>query len=173
MHRMILAVLAIMLAIVPARAVTLEAVASTPMVNLGDSFTVDINISGLGDFLPPSLAAFDIQVAYETAFFAPTSVAFGSTFASGGPLLQCDSISSPGLCPATFVFPGFDYVRFTDVSFDPLLDVNQPGAFTLATLTFDAIGLGTGYLGRTLRHRLPTHLATRCSSPPFAVPSSK
>lgn len=146
MYRIGFAVLAMTLAILPVRAVMLEAVTSSPVVSLGDPFTIDINISGLGDSLAPSLALFDIQIAYESAFFTPTAVSFGNNFSSAAPLRQCDSISSPLLCPATFVYPGFNFVRFTEVSIDPLLDISQPDAFTLATLTFDATGVGSGLI---------------------------
>jgi hypothetical protein len=103
-------------------------------VPLGTPADVALTISGLGDPGPPSLGAFDVNINFDPTVLAFDSAAFGD---------QLDLFGF-GFNP-TFsgvIAPGV--LNLFEVSLDPpvLLDVLQAGSFTLATLTFDAIGLG-------------------------------
>ncbi len=106
-----------------------------PMVQdvmLGDPFNVDVNIAGLGTFSPPSLGAFDIDFTYDPAILGFNSVVFGN---------QLDQLFGS----IQFTTPGFGTLNLFEVSFDPpfILDALQPDSFTLASLTFDTLTLGS------------------------------
>lgn len=146
MQRVVFAVLTLVLAIAPAQAITVT-VTPSQTVEVGDSFDVDLIISELGDFAAPSLGGFDITMGYLPPSIAPTAVTFGTVFASGGAAFQCDSISDPATCPANPPVGPAAFLRFIDTSLDPLLDSNQPGSFLLATVTFQALSVGTSQIG--------------------------
>jgi hypothetical protein len=102
---------------------------------VGDSVTVDIFISGLGDGFAPSLSAFDLDVVYDPAVLSFSSYALGPYL--GDTLLWEAFDDSWGLIAS-------DRVDIAEVSFllDSELDSLQPGKFTLASLTFDILAAG-------------------------------
>ncbi len=108
----------------------------TNNVTLGSSVDVDLVISGLGDFAPPSLGAFDLDITYDSAIVDLAGVAFGTQL----DLLGFGSIRGVSEVNGTVSL----FEISLDFPFD--LDTLQPGAFTLATLTFDAIAAGTSSL---------------------------
>jgi len=112
-------------------------------VGVGDPASVNLVISGLGDYSEPSLGAFDLDIHFD-----PTILAFDSaTF--GDPVLgdQLD-IWGLGLNPmgASITSPGV--LDIWEVSLDTADDLNnfQAGSFTLATLTFSTLTVGTSPL---------------------------
>lgn len=115
------------------------------VVPLGEPAVVDIIISGLGDFAPPSLSIFDLDVSFDNSILGFGSVTFGD------PMLG-DQLDPLGLGSITADTPGVGTVNLFELSFDdPLtLDTLQAGSFTLATLSFDTLGLGTSPLGLTI-----------------------
>jgi hypothetical protein len=119
----------------PAQAIT---IGFAQEVELGSPVDVPIVVSGLGDAAPPSLSSFDLDVSFDPSILAFDSVAFGD------PLLgdQLDLFGSGSL---TDVLPGAGTVNLFELSFDlpSDLDTLQAGSFTLATLTFDTLALGT------------------------------
>ncbi len=98
----------------PAALITVEPTPQTASV--GDMPTFDINISDLGNFSAPSISAYDFDVAFDSSVLAFNSVT-----------------------------PGPGTVNVFEISFDfpSDLDTLQPGAFTLFSVNFDAIGVGT------------------------------
>lgn len=119
-------------------AVSLSVVPSATEVQVGDSVDVSVRISGLTAGASPSLGAFDL-----TLFFEPTIVSFDS-IVFGDPVLG-DQLDAPGgFSPGSLTIPGSGSVSFIEISGDPSADLNtfQANEFTLATLTFTAIGLG-------------------------------
>lgn len=119
-----------------AAAVTIDFLPSAQTVALGDPASVDVVISGL-DVLGEIVGSYDLDATYDASVLTATDVTFHT--ALGGPL---DS------------FPGFDLatpgvVDFFEVSFlsDADLAAIQGDSFTLATLVFDAIAVGTSPLG--------------------------
>jgi len=118
----------------PAGAVFLE-VSNSPDGHLvGDTFSVDLIFSGLGNLAAPSLVSYDIFVSYESGLFDLDSVAFGPSL--GGP---ADATSSFSVTP--------DLVELTESTLlsDADLDALQPDMFTAATLTFMAVTPGMGF----------------------------
>gem|GEM_PF-885356 len=117
-------------------AVSLDFVPSSQEVQVGQPVSVDIFISGLGEGIPPSVGAFDLDVSFDPAILSPTGVAFG-------PFLGIPFVDA--LVDANFP-PGV--IDLAEVSLLPSadLDLLQPAAFPLATLFFDTLALGTSPL---------------------------
>ena len=104
---------------------------------LGDTVDVDLFISDLANFATPSLGAFDVDISFDPGVLSFSSLVFGNQ-------LDLFGLGS---------FTGFDgstpgLVDLFEISLDSATDLDtlQAGSFTLATLTFDTIGLGTSSL---------------------------
>ncbi len=110
-------------------------------VMLGDPADVNLVISGLGDFMPDSLSTFDLDIIYD-----PTILSFNSA-TYGDPVLG-DQLDLFGFGSWTSTTPGLGSVNLFELSFDlpSDLDTLQVGSFTLASLTFDTLALGTSSL---------------------------
>jgi len=100
-------------------------------VPVGTLADVNLTISGLGDETAPSLGGFDINIGFDPTVLLFDSAIFGD---------QLDLF----LGSWTSVTPGTGTVNLFELSFDTedVLNDFQAGSFTLATLTFDAVGLG-------------------------------
>ncbi|NND66098.1 MAG: hypothetical protein HKN19_00800 [Halioglobus sp.] len=102
----------------------------------GESVAVDIVVSGLGNFVPDSLGAFDITVDYDPAAFAFNSYSLGALLGDLGSFEALD---------ASFGDSG-NSVNVAEVSLlsDAALHALQPGEFVLATLNFGVLDLAVG-----------------------------
>ncbi len=122
----------------PILAISLDFVpASQTVFPPGQSVAVDIVISGLGDGISPSVGAFDLEVSFDPTALSPLNVTFGPFL--GDP--------DTGEAFHTFFFvPGA--VDFAAISFllPTDLDALQSASFTLATLSFNTLTLGTSSL---------------------------
>ncbi len=101
----------------------------------GDTAIVDLNISGLGNFVTPTLGAFDLDVTFDASLLSFTDVTFG-TFLGDPALFEAITLvdfSAGGLLELSLL---------SSIA----LDAIQPDAFTLATLEFTGIGVGTSPL---------------------------
>ena len=49
----------------PASAITLSIDPTPAVIGVGDTYTANINISGLGDGVAPSIGVFDIDLSYN------------------------------------------------------------------------------------------------------------
>ena len=116
------------------QAQTLTITPSNQTVNVGDTVTVDLRISGLGIGAAPSLGVFDIDFGFDPSLLSFTSVLYGS------------GLDVLGFGSSQATTPGVGTVNLFELSFDAADDLNalQLDAFILATLSFDAISLGTG-----------------------------
>jgi hypothetical protein len=111
-------------------------------VPVGSTVDVELFISGLEDYLPESLSTFDLDVSFEPTILAFSSVAFGD------PVLS-DQLDLFGLGSITsFDDTVFGVVNLFELSLDPPTDLDslQAGSFTIATLTFKTLGVGTSSL---------------------------
>lgn len=131
--------------------ITLGFSPATQTVNSGDPVDVQIVISGLGDGTAPSLGAFDLDVSFDPAILSFNRVAFGPYLGDPDPLLfetntsHDDSVTGlVNLFELSFLEADSQTCIFC---IPPYLDDLQPSSFTLATLTFDTIGIGTSQLG--------------------------
>ena len=118
----------------------------TQTIAPGASTSVQVRISGLGPDTPPSLGAFDFNLAFNPAIVTFTGVTFGDPILgdqlnlSGTGAISDFSLTSPGL------------LDFFEISLDPAttLDSRQPANFVLATLQFQALARGTTSLVTSL-----------------------
>jgi len=115
-------------------------------VMVGDWFTVNLVIAGLGHMSAPSLSVFDIDMAYDPTILSTPDVQFGD------PVLG-DQLDLSGFGSITAVTIGAaGSVNLFELSFDfpHDLDALQTGEFVLATLTFEALTEGTSGLTPTV-----------------------
>lgn len=121
---------------------TLQFTPTAQQVSPGSSVDVAITVSGLGNGGPPSLSVFDIDVLFDASILDFSTVAFGD------PILG-DQLDIYGLGSLTSVTDlGGSPVNLFELSLDlPWeLDDTQSDSFTLATLTFEAMAIGTSSL---------------------------
>lgn len=117
-------------------AVMIEALPNESNVFLGNSFQIDLVISGLEQQNPNEVVrGFHIDIGYDAAIVNATSVIFGEFLSLNHPLgtlFQKSDISTAG------------YVTAEEVSLwsESFLDIQQPDSFILASIGFDAIGIG-------------------------------
>ena len=128
-----------------AQAVTLDLTPLDQSVTVGETVSIDVQISGLGNMTTPSLQAFDLNINFD-----PTLLSFsGATF--GDPVLG-DLVGLPDPLNLGPVMGTDDsilgVVAINEVSFALPDDFNiQPDSFILATLDFVATSPGTSNLG--------------------------
>ena len=105
------------------------------LVNVGETFGVDIVISGLGTGIGSEIvSAYDLDVIYDPDFLNATSVAFG--------VYLFPSIKQPpGLA-----IPGVVDIKELSLALNSELEGQQPDTFALATVSFEAIALGASSL---------------------------
>lgn len=111
-------------------------------VPVGDIAQVDLVISGLDLFLPDSLSTFDLDISFDETILALDSVAFGD------PVLgdQLDLFGFGSITAFDDSISGI--VNLFELSLDlpDALNMFQWESFTLATLTFDTLAVGTSSL---------------------------
>lgn len=102
----------------------------------GDSISLDLVVSDLGNFGPDSLGAFGISVGFDASVLSFTSYSLGD-FLGDVALLEAIDASSGDVGGA---------VNLAEVSLLSVIDLDalQPDAFILATLEFDVINLAAG-----------------------------
>jgi hypothetical protein len=120
-----------------AHAIVIQFVPGVQTVSLGDTVDVEVRILDLGGGAPPSLGAFDLDVTFDPSILTPTAVTFGA-FLGDPSLLEA-------VTGFTF-FPGLVDLFETSFLSGVELDALQPDPMLLATLSFDAVGLGTSAL---------------------------
>lgn len=126
-------------------------------VDVGTPVDVDLTISGLGDFSAPSLGGFDLDVTFDNSILGFSSVVFGALLGGPGEAVTIVDTSTAGV------------VNLFEVSllFDFELDALQPAAFTLATLTFDTLAVGTSVLGISIN----SLILIDAGDPPLELPA--
>ena len=124
------------LASVSANAVEIFFDPASQMVDLGDSVSVDVVITDLGDLTAPALTTFDVDVLFDDSLLSVTGVTFGTGLDTG----------SFGSIQSDFGFPGGHNVFEISLEDSADLIASQPSEFVLFTLTFDTLGVGTSPL---------------------------
>ena len=120
---------------------------STNTVNVGDTFDVDVVISDLyaTDGSREIVSAFDLDVLYDSAVLNATGVIFGTSLGlnvSDDPFdFFADALVASDLSPGRVDLAELSYLFNSE-----LLALQPNDSFTLATLSFDAIGLGISSL---------------------------
>jgi hypothetical protein len=102
----------------------------------GDTFSLDLVVSDLGNFGPDSLGTFDISVGFEASVLSFVSYSLGD-FLGDVDLSEAVDASAGDVGGA---------VNVAEVSLLSVVDLDalQPGEFILATLEFDVINLAAG-----------------------------
>jgi hypothetical protein len=120
-----------------AGAVTLSLEPSTSTAKAGDTVSLDLMISGLGDYASDSLGDFDLEIMFDSAVFS-----FGG-YSLAGYLGDPNWFEAIDYSFGEYV-PG--RIGLTEVSLlSPTeLDALQPDSFTLATLNFTVDLLAKG-----------------------------
>ncbi len=121
---------------------TLSIVPASQTVNVGEFVDVEVSISGLSDFAADSLGGFDIDVLVDGSIVAFDSATFGDSVL--GDQLDLFGFGFNPLGASAFA----GGVNIFELSLDSPFDLEdfQVGAFTLATLSFEAVDLGTSAL---------------------------
>jgi hypothetical protein len=98
----------------------------------------DVNITGLATGI--ALAAFDINIDFDSTLLSLTNVAFGDPLLLG--IDQLDPLNLAMSLP--LAKPSFGLVNLIDISlYDPaILIAAQSSSFTLAILSFDTLAAG-------------------------------
>lgn len=120
---------------------TLSVAPSSGSVLLGDSFSIDVRIDGLGDGVPPSVGVFDLDLSFD-----PTLASFvDATFGAGLDVLGLGSLPE-----AKEPVPGA--LNLFELSLDSPDDLNalQPDGFLLARVTFSALAVGVANFNLTV-----------------------
>ncbi len=120
-----------------AQAISLDFVPASQEVVVGTSVSVDIVISGL-DLAGEIVSAFDLDVTYDSTVLQATGVTFGTSL--GDPFFF-DVVEDSDTSTAGVV----DFAALSFLSNLDLADL-QGDSVTLATLSFDSIGVGTSSL---------------------------
>lgn len=117
-----------------ALAASLRIVPTAQSAQVGQSVGVDVVIDDLGG---DTIGAFDLDVNFDPTIVSPTNIIFG-TFLGDMNLLE--ALTSFGFLPGI--------VDVAEVSLlSPLeLEALQPASFTLATVLFTTVGVGTSPL---------------------------
>ena len=114
---------------------------SSQTISAGSPASLNLVISGLGNYASPSLGGFDFDLSYNPAVLSAVSVVFGTHLDLGivGSVQNSD-LSIPGV------------VHLDEVSLESASDLqaNQPSSFTLATLGFSGVGPGVSTIDFTL-----------------------
>ena len=115
--------------------VNIEVVPSNPAPIVGDTFTADVVVSGLGNLTAPSLGAFDLNFAFNTSMVSFVGVTFGTLL--GDPLAAVPEAIT-GFTPTAGNLNAFNVSLLTQSQLDAL----QPASFTLFTVTLEVVGAG-------------------------------
>ncbi len=121
-----------------ATAVTLGFNPSEQTTTLGKQVSFDLAISDLGAGTAPSLGAFDVSIGFDSRIIAFNDAVFGD---------QLDLFGS-GSIQETDTITFFPDLNLFEISLDLPDELNnlQADSFALATVTFDAVGIGTSNL---------------------------
>ena len=113
----------------------------------GEVLSLDLVISGLGEFAPDSLGAFDVSVGFDVGALSFTSYSLGSLLGDIGLLEAID---------ASFGDLG-GVINLAEVSLlaAASLDALQSSEFVLATLNFEVIDLAEGSITELLVQSSP------------------
>ncbi|MGI9342509.1 MAG: cohesin domain-containing protein [Gammaproteobacteria bacterium] len=126
------------------QAATLSVSPANQSVGPSGTAQVAITVSGLTANGAPSLGVYDFTLTYDPAVISFTSVSYGDP-GLGNQL----ALSTPSFQASNTGTSGAAQIIESSLDSPAILDGGQAGAFTLAILTFDAVGPGTSALNLT------------------------
>lgn len=137
-------------------AITIDFEIPDPTPTIGSSFSVNAVITGLGNGVAPSISLFDLIVNFDN-----TILGIDTTDSNADDVIDAVTLDPDGnldlfqlggnILESLLDAPGA--LTLLDTSFDDPGDLidEQAGSFTLATMTFDAVALGTASFSFTLQ----------------------
>jgi len=135
------------LSIIPAVRAEATSIQIVPAVQVlgGGPVDVGLRISGLTDLAAPSIGTFDLDLTFDAALLAVSSIAYGDPVFGD----QLDLFGAGSITAATI---GAGVVNLLELSLDSEADLNalQADEFTLVTIRFDVLGFGTSPLSLTV-----------------------
>jgi PEP-CTERM motif len=137
---MLLALALFLAPVGPGHAISIHLEPATQTVAPGTLLSVSLEASGLGDLSAPSLGLWDVDIAFDPAILGFV----GASFGTGLDLFGLGSIND------AFDLGGLVDIFEVSLDLPSDLDTLQLGAFTLATLTFEALAVGSTPLTLTL-----------------------
>lgn len=132
---LLLAALAFLVPAAPTRAATIGFAPSTTVAAVGDSFSVDVVVSGLGGEI---VSAYDLDIVFDTSVLSADSVSPSSAL---GDAAAFEAIYASSLLPGIV-----DVAGVSLLSDATLLALQGGDVVTLATLGFTKIGAGSSSL---------------------------
>lgn len=129
----------VLLFTVDAHAISIDLVADQASVNTGNLVSVAVNISGLNNTSAPSLGVYDLDITFDNNLFLLDNLVWGDS--SKGNQLD---LTGFGSVQSSNLSTGL--INLFELSVDDIASLNngQAGAFTLFTLVFNAIAIGSG-----------------------------
>jgi hypothetical protein len=126
-----------------ANALTISFTPPPQSVVAGAMVDVGVEVSELGSGVAPSLSTFDLDISYNPGLLSFNSVSFGDSSLGD----QLDVLGVGGVTSYDDSVSGL--INLFELSLDTAsdLDTLQADSFTLATLSFNAIGIGNSPLG--------------------------
>jgi len=122
-----------------AGATSIQLLPAASVVGVGDSFAIQVAISGLGpQGSPPSVGAFEVAVGFDPSQLGFEGASFGSLL--GDPSNPAETFTDVNATA------GLSDLAEVSLLSPAALDALQPDGFVLATLTFQSLGLGTSSL---------------------------
>jgi PEP-CTERM motif len=133
-----LCTLALLIGVAPAaHAVSLTFSPSLQTVALGDPVSVDLRVSGLGAGVPPSLSGFDVDVSFDSSILVLVGAQLIAPLGSSAQFSFDVQSTASGAVVNLFALSTLSAAE---------LDALQGDEFTLATLTFATLAMGTSAL---------------------------
>ena len=139
MKKLIVILASIILLSLPVQATLITLSPSSTIVQLGSSFTLDVDVSDIDTTNGEVLALFELLIGFDNSIFALNNIAFGSSL-DGGIFGDSDQFIDPEPLDPTSATTVFENT-FLDLA---ELQALQMGSFTILTFTFDAIALSPG-----------------------------
>src|ERR1700733_1498757 len=126
--------------------ITISLTPSSQTALLGSMVNMTLEIGGLGDHTAPSLGVFDLNLDFNPSILSFDNAVFGD------PILSDQLDPTGGGNTITFASASSGSVELFDLSLDSANDLNnlQEPTFVLASLTFDAVDVGTSQLVLTI-----------------------
>ncbi len=124
---------------VDASAISIDLMADHSSIATGGTVAVQAKISGLNDSGAPSLGVYDLDFNFDSSLFSFKNLIWGDSDKGN----QLD-LNGFGSLQSSNISTGS--INLFELSFDGADSLNawQAGEFTLFTLVFDAIAIGTG-----------------------------
>lgn len=124
---------------VDASAISIDLIPNHTNIAVGDQLALQVKISNLSDSNAPSLGVYDLDLNFNNNLFSFSHLIWGDNVIGN----QLD-LSGSGSAQTSTVNSGI--INLFELSFDDIDSLNnlQAGEFTLFTLLFDAIAIGSG-----------------------------